>query len=124
MKTVDKNVSFMLKQTFIFDCLIGVIAGVSLEFFVRGSGVFIVTGVVTAYANFIINSIIGHLAFNKLSGLSALIYVTSYFIRIILTALIGFVIFTYNKYGTLEYILGYTLHFMSLAIYSFRIKNE
>lgn len=121
---MDKQISSMLKVTLFLDLIIGAIAGVILKTLGESYIVFVLLGIGVGYLNFGMSSIIGHFTFSKLTGVYILLFVLSYFFRIFLTALIGYIIFTHNKYGALTFMLSYTLHFISIVIYSLLIRNN
>lgn len=99
------------------DIAIGLIVGFGIQLAI-GNGLYVIIGVVIALFNFILNGTISHVLISKSGSFFGIIYVLSYFFRILLAGVIGCVILAHNKYSVLIYLLGYILHFISMVIIS------
>ncbi|AEB76935.1 ATP synthase subunit I [Clostridium botulinum] len=82
-----------------------------------------ILGFVVSAISFYSNSLITTYAFEKKLDNSNLIIILSYYLRIFLITIIGIVVFTYNKFNIIAYILGYTFRFFSLVLYALILKK-
>lgn len=77
-------------------------------------------GMVVSFINFFINGILTTWLIPKLGVRYYFIHVLGFFFRIPIISLIGYIVFTYNKYNVIAYMLGYTLHLIGVFVYSYR----
>ncbi|MCD3298906.1 ATP synthase subunit I [Clostridium botulinum] len=82
-----------------------------------------ILGFMVSAISFYSNSLITTYAFEKKLDNSNLIIILSYYLRIFLITIIGIIIFTYNKFNIIAYILGYTFRFFSLILYALILKK-
>ncbi|KOA18360.1 ATP synthase I chain [Clostridium homopropionicum DSM 5847] len=112
----------MFKILNYLDIILGLALGV-LVFFINTKyllpsilGFFI--AIISFYINaFTVNYVLKK---EKNSGLVIL----SFILRIIIIGLIGLVLYTYNKFYIIAYVVGYTCRFISLFLYGFILKRS
>ncbi|CAG7839300.1 ATP synthase F0F1 [Clostridium novyi B str. ATCC 27606] len=82
-----------------------------------------ILGFVVSAIGFYWNSLITTYAFKTKLHNSNLIIILNYYLRIFLITIIGIVVFTYNKFNIIAYIVGYTFRFFSLILYALILKK-
>lgn len=114
---MDKNVLYMAKMILLVDIVLGVLlAGLSQLFF-KGYGLFILLGLFIAMINFSFNNVLSGIVLYKLKS-SAALYIVNFIIRIAIAVGIGYIVFRYNKYNLIAYLIGYTSNLLGIYIYS------
>ncbi|WP_416175780.1 ATP synthase subunit I [Clostridium sp.] len=115
---MNKDIVNMVKKVSAINLLIGISFALAVQTLFDMYGLFVIIGMVVGIFNFFINSVVGGLIFDKLKDSSAALYMISFILRIVIAAVIGYIIFTHNKYGTVAYLFGYTSHLLGIYIYS------
>lgn len=100
------------------DLILALLIAVCAQLAFRGFALTAVFGIFIAYFNFVLNGTVTSILFKRMTSLSILICIISYLFRIILVAVIGYIIFTNNKQEALIFVIGYVTHFASLVIIS------
>ena len=117
----NNELSQMFKILNYLDIILG-LALALLVFFINSKYLLpTILGFIIAVISFYINSLTVNnvLKKEKKSGLVIL----SFFLRIISIGLIGLVLYTYNKFYIIAYIMGYTCRFISLFLYGLILKK-
>lgn len=81
-----------------------------------------VSGLIIAYLNFAANSIITYYTMASKDQGNGMYTFIGFIIRVAVVAAVGVIAFTYNKYFVIAYLLGYSLHFISLILYGVNAK--
>lgn len=115
----------MLKKIMLYDLLIGIVAGISIQLIWGNYTVIFILGLYVAIINFAVSKLITsnmlHSKLNKSSGLAFFIN----FIKIFIICIIGVSILNNNINNVISYILGFTSHFLALILYArFNLSNE
>ncbi|MBV4416264.1 MAG: ATP synthase subunit I [Clostridium tyrobutyricum] len=121
---MDKDIIYMIKKVSIINIIFGIILSIIGQLIFKSYGLFIMVGVLIAVLNFFINSALGGLAFEKFKNSSASLYIIGFIIRIIIAAVVGYLIFNYDKYSTIAYLVGYTSNLLGIYIYSVIRNNQ
>lgn len=121
MKKDDELYSMLNKITSI-DCIVGIFLIFVIFQIYRKYALVSLLGFILAIINFHINSYTVNYAFSKRNLNSNAVITLSYCLRVAVVAIIGVVLFTYNKFNVLAYMLGYNMHFISLIIYGIYLK--
>ncbi|EDS78087.1 ATP synthase subunit I [Clostridium massiliodielmoense] len=119
----DHEVYNMIKQMKYLDIIVLFIL-VSICYIINKKYIAICTlGFMVSISSFYLNAYITEYVFKKNIEKSNLITILSYYIRIFLITIIGIVVFTYNRFNIIAYILGYTFRFLSLILYALVVKK-
>ncbi|KGM96258.1 ATP synthase F0F1 [Clostridium novyi A str. 4552] len=119
----DHEVYNMIKQIKYLDIIVLFIL-VSICYIINKKYIAICTlGFVVSICSFYLNAYITEYVFKKKIEKSNLITILSYYIRVFLITIIGIVVFTYNRFNIIAYILGYTFRFLSLILYALVVKK-
>lgn len=121
MKKNDELYSMLNKITSI-DCIVGIFLVFGIFQICREYILVSLLGFILAIINLYINGYAVNYAFSRKDSNSNLVITLSYCLRITLVGIIGAVLFTYNKFNVLAYMLGYNMHFISLTIYGIYLK--
>lgn len=114
---MDK-LSNRLLEVFKLDAIIVVIIGTCGQLFLGSYSIPAIIGTSVALINFAGNTIISRFLFKRANGMSIMLYVLSYLLRLSLAASIGFLLYNHTISSVLAYVVGYALHFASLIIIS------
>lgn len=111
----------LLRKVGIIDTLIMLVV-IPLSALIARKFIFMVAlGLAVAYLNFASNTILTYYIMSKTESRG--IYTFLGFLgRIAVVAGIGVLAFTLNKYFVIAYLLGYSLHFISLILYGTNAK--
>lgn len=119
---MKKELTDMLKKTGIVDGIF-VLLTLFLNAFIPHMYVFmIVLGLLMAYINFLLNGVITYFLMGNKSGSHTALVILGFLLRVLIVAGIGVMVFSFNKYYVLAYLLGYSLHFISIVIYGTNAK--
>ncbi|WP_125153350.1 ATP synthase subunit I [Clostridium rectalis] len=113
----------MLKKVLFYDALIALIVGAITYFLLYDYYLYILVGIITAILSFFLNGIITNYVFNNKKGNHKIIMTLSSLFRVIIVCAIALLMFNYNKISIFPFLLGYSLHFIGIILYSFKIKN-
>jgi ATP synthase protein I len=114
----------MIRKILIFDIVIAVaLAIIACLFFINYSMALLI-GFGVAVATFLINSLISQYAYAGDKRNPAMITVAGFALRVILVCAIGILLYKGNTFNVVAYMLGYSLHFISLTLYGITLKNE
>lgn len=121
MKKDDELYSTLDEITSI-DCVVGILFILGVFQTYREYALVSLLGFILAIINFYINGYAVNYAFSKKNLNSHAVITLSYCLRVAVVGIIGAVLFTYNKFNVLAYMLGYNMHFISLIIYGMHLK--
>jgi ATP synthase protein I len=119
---MSSDIIMLIKKVSLYDMIIGVLVTLMIYVVFADFTVPLLIGLVVAITNFIISSIVTDLLLNKSQGKYMILYLLSFIVRTTLISLIGFVLYTYNKYNVLPFIGGYMIHLIGISIYSLTKK--
>ena len=112
----------MLKKVGIVDGILGLMA-LFLNVFIGHIYVYmIILGLLMAYINFLLNGVITYFLMGNKGGSHTALVILGFLLRVLIVAGIGVIVFSFNKYYVLVYLLGYSLHFISIIIYGTNAK--
>lgn len=113
---MSNNTGEMLKKVILYDAIIILISFMISIIYFREYTPIIVIGIIIAVINFLLNTVITNYSM-KVSG-GAILIILGAFARIALAG--GFVIVIYNgdKMNIIAYLIGYSLHYISIIIYA------
>lgn len=120
---VNSDVVDMIKKVIVNNIGLGFICAIITYFVFEQAVLTLLAGVFIGVINFALNSILTEIILRNFKNGYAPIYILSFLIRISLVALIGFLVFTHNKYNVLFFMSGYIINLMSIYIYSLKAKN-
>lgn len=112
---MDKDTKEMLKKVFIYDVIVLALAlAISMLFFQKYAFI-IITGLVIAEFNFVLNALItNHTLRNK--G-NAAFHIIGAMIRVGITVSVVAIFFGNNIYNLVAFLTGYTLHYLVITFY-------
>lgn len=120
---VDIQIKNILSKIISFDIIIAIIVGIiSFIVFKVSYTYMMLIGLFMSALNFILNSIITTYTF-KTTGNRILAPLGSV-VRIIITASIAILICKNNRFNFVAFLIGYTLHYISIVFYGITIKNQ
>ena len=122
---MSKDVIHMLKKIAFLDIiilLIFTVIGINFKF--RSYLIFVFLGFGIAYVNIVIKAVSTEIALFKFKDSYRSISLLCFIFRVLLVCVIALILFRYNKSGMFAYLVGYSLHFISLILYGLDLKNE
>lgn len=121
---MNNEIKFMIRKILGFDIIIAaVLAIVACLFFINYS-IALLVGFGVAVATFLINSLVSQYAYAGDKRNPAMITIVGFALRVILVCAIGILLYKGNTFNVVAYMLGYSLHFISLTLYGITLKNE
>ncbi|MGH4051865.1 MAG: ATP synthase subunit I [Clostridium sp.] len=120
---MDSDFRKMFKEIALYDFFISLIFATVIYFTIKSYALFFILGVIIALVNLFVNGIITEYSLNGKNVKSTGIIVLGSIIRVIFVGLIGFMIGRHNIYNIIAYIFGYSLQFISLAVYGIKNRN-
>ena len=120
---MQKEVKDLISVVMKYDMSIAFITAlvIAILYNIAYSFVFIL-GLIIGLLNFIVNSIVLDYILTK-KGKSPILNLVSLFLRSSIICLIGIILFTYNKYYLIVYIIGLISHFIGILLYAIKIKK-
>lgn len=118
----DDELYDMLNKITSIDCIVGIFFILTIFGMHRECGLVSLLGFILAIINFHINAYAVNYALSKKNLNSNAVVTLSYCLRVAVVGIIGAVLFTYNKFNVLAYMLGYNIHFIALIIYGVHFK--
>lgn len=112
----------MIKKVSLYDVIIGLLICIPVYIIFTDFTGALLIGILVSIINFAVSSIITDLLMNSKQGNYMPIYLLSFIIRITIVSLIGFVLFTQNRYNVFAYAGGYTVNLLGVSIYSMTKK--
>lgn len=120
----EKNeLSQMFKIFNYLDIVLGLALAVLVGIINRKYLIISVAGYFVAALSFYINSYIVKCAFSSKRFNTKGIVILSYILRVVLISVLGLILFTYNKFYMLAYIIGFSFRFLTLLVYGLIIKK-
>lgn len=114
----------LLKTVGFYDFIIGSVFSLVLYIFFKEQGGIFLWGIGISYINLLINSYALRSLTIASNVFKAITLLFSYFIRIFLVCGIGILLFMINPSNIFIFIGGYTAQFLSICLYSMKIKEE
>lgn len=121
MKILPYELRAMLKKVSFYDAIILIISGIITYKLFHNYYVYILIGIVVALISFVLNSILTSYSVNNDN--MTFVMPMGTFLRIILVCIIALVIIKYNTNNIFPFIIGYSLHFLGIILYSLNIKK-
>jgi ATP synthase protein I len=119
---VKKETKLMLRNIIMIDIIIGLVSSIVILIFWSSYTQFLILGLAIAIINFSISSIITDLLLNNIGPKNLSLYIISFLLRISIVSIIGYIVFTYNKFNVLAYMVGYTMHLIGVYVHSIKQK--
>ncbi|MFT8314552.1 MAG: ATP synthase subunit I [Clostridium sp.] len=119
---MNVEVKEILKKVISFDIIIVALSSVICYIFFKLYTYMLVIGLLLAALNFILNSIISNYSLKK-DG-NKIIGVIGSIIRIIITGSIAVLLCKDNKFNFVAFLIGYTLHYISIVLYGITINKS
>ncbi|MHC6181268.1 hypothetical protein ACYUJ6_15705 [Clostridium sp. JNZ X4-2] len=121
---MSKDLTYMLKKIAFFDIIILFIStGIGINFRFRNYLIFAILGFGIAFLNVVINVVSTEIALLKFKSSYKSISIICFMFRIAAVCIIALILFKYNKNSIFAYMLGYSLHFISLILYGLDLKD-
>ncbi|MCY6369822.1 ATP synthase subunit I [Clostridium ganghwense] len=120
----DGELHIMLRKITFIDYILGILFIFTMFRIYREYVLVSLLGFILAIINFYINSYAVNYAFTKNNLNNNAVITLSYALRVLIVGIIGAVLFTYNKFNVLAYMLGYNIHLISLIIYGLYSQNN
>lgn len=114
----------MFRKVIIFDVILSVILYWTTNMFFKDYTLVLLLGFAVAFLSFVCNGIITQYSLIHKSGNYKLIAIIGFIIRIAIICGIALMLFKHNKFDVIVYIIGYSLHFISLILYGIDVKNK
>ena len=121
---MNSEIKSMIRKILIIDIVIAVVLAIIAFLFFINYSIALLIGFGVAVATFLINSLISQYAYAGDKKNPALITVAGFALRVILVCAIGILLYKGNTFNVVAYMLGYSLHFISLTLYGITLKNE
>lgn len=118
---MDKLNYNTLAKVFKLNIVIGVSATIFASLIMNKYTNIIFVGLILAFVNFTLNSMITHWLLKDGGSGLVLLYIISFIVRVLLPGVIAFILFTNNMYDAFLFLGGFCLHFVSLIIISAKI---
>lgn len=120
---VKNDLRDMFKKVIIFDAILAVVLISLVQFIFPKYSLVVLGGLVLALINFIINGIITeYMLLNKKSRY-VLGNLLGFVVRVVLVCGIAIIIYRRDQINVIAYMLGYSLHFISLTLYGIKINK-
>ena len=121
---MEDEVKDLIKTTIKYDfiLLISIAIIIAMLFNMVYSLIYIL-GLVVSMINFIVNSIVLNYELNKKQFKSPILNIVSLLIRTSIICMIAIVLFTYNKYYLIVYIIGVIMHFIAIILYATKLRR-
>lgn len=113
----------MYKKINFFNFFIALFGFTVIYLFDKKYAVFFLLGLLLADINLLLNLISIDFIFNKFKNQYGLITFFGLAFRVIIVCVIGLMIFNYNNFGIIAFILGYSAQLISLVLYGINIKE-
>jgi ATP synthase protein I len=118
---LEQDLKNILKSVAKIDIFIAIIALILSFIFYRPYTYVVAIGLAMAIINFVLNAVTTSYLLS-IGGKKASIIISSA-IRVIITVVIILLLYNNNKYNIVAFIVGYTLHYVSVVIHGVRIKK-
>jgi hypothetical protein len=113
-----------LKNVLFYDAIIGFILLIVSAFFFKNYGLYILLGLLFAAINFTINALTLQLSLIKKIIKGNFIITLSYFIKILIIAIIGAELYKQNTYYLYAYLVGLLSHFIAMLLLGISLKAD
>lgn len=119
---MTKDTVTILKKVMLYDGIILLLSFVISMIFFREYAVIIIVGIVIAFVNFLLNSIITEYAMKATKG--AILVLLGAVSRVAIAGAFAYILYNGNKANVVAYIIGYSLHYTSMVISATSQKNN
>ena len=114
---MNYDVKQMLKQIFILDTIIGLVAAVIIHISFRDYAAVFLLGLLMSFLSLTVASIaLNNSMLNKVNKLGVIASLIN-FAKVFIICIIGILIFNNNINNVISYMLGFTSHFIALICY-------
>lgn len=121
---VQNDLQNMFKKVLIFDLVIALVFAIISQWIFKSYLLMVLIGLAVAFVNLVVNGkITEYTLINKTLKYTFVAFV-SFIFRITIVCGIALILFNYNKFNVIAYMLGYSLQFVSLTLYGIYIKDK
>lgn len=118
---MKEDLQLTLKKVVFFNVIVGFILTIVVYILSKNNAWIVLLGLAVATLNFVLNGLVTSLVISKQG---AKVYnILSLAVRIVIIAVIGYVLYTYNTLNVIFYVLGYSAQFISLILYGLTVKS-
>lgn len=121
---MENDLQHMFKKVLIFDIIIAVVLVILTQWAFKNYSLMVLLGLGIAFINFIVNGMITEYTLLNKAVKYKIVSFISFLFRVIIVCGIALAIVKYNKFNVIAYMLGYSLHFISLTLYGICIKDK
>ncbi len=121
---MQNDLQRMFRKVLLFDCIIAVIFMGITQWVFKGYSLIILLGLFIGFVNFIINGTITEYTLLKKTKKYRFVALIGFISRVAIVCGIALILFKYNKFNVIAYMLGYSSQFVSLILYGIYIKDE
>lgn len=113
----------MIKSILLVNFCIGITA-IAISFFIfRKFTLILAIGILIANISLVVNGVVTQIFIGNEKNRNTFIYILSVVLRIFLIAIVGYIVFTYNKYNLVAYLFGYSLNMVGIGAYSTKYNS-
>lgn len=118
---MKEDLQLTIKRVVFFNVIVGFILTMVVYVLSKRYIPILLLGLAVATFNFVINGLVTSCVVSKQGG--KIYSFLSSIVRVVLVAVIGYVLYTYNTLNVIFYILGYSAQFISLVLYGLTVKS-
>jgi ATP synthase I chain. len=120
---VNNDLVVLLKKVLSVNLVIAIIAIAITYFVAKNFTIFIAAGILVSFFSLVINAVFTQLFIGNTKNGNIGLYILSVIIRVFAIAVIGLIVYSYNKYNLIPYIIGYSLSLTGIGAYSAGYNN-
>ena len=118
---MKEDLQLTIKKVVFFNVIVGFILTMVVYVLSMKYIWILLLGLVVATLNFVINGLITSYVVSKQG---AKVYsILNSIVRVVLVAVIGYILYTHNTLNVIFYVLGYSVQFISLILYGLTVKS-
>lgn len=121
---MSKDLKDLFKKVTCFNLVIIVLLVIVTHMVFQSYFFVTLIGLVTAFISFLINGIMTEYTLLKKTYQYKAIAFLGFIFRVLIICIIALVLFKYNKFNVIAFMLGYSLHFISLVLYGLGIEGN
>lgn len=121
---MQNDLQHMFKRVFIFDIVLSIILVILTRWVFKSYLLMVLLGLGVAFINFVVNGIVTEYTLLNKTMRYKVVSLISFLFRIMIVCGIALILVKYNKFNVIAYMLGYSLHFISLTLYGICIKDK
>ena len=117
---VENDLRILLKKVAIIDLIIGCMLTPIIYIYLKGAALIFVLGLLISLVNFVQNGVFSAISLYKKNQLYCLI---GYVLRMAFFCIAAILIFKQKEFNLIPFLLGYSVHYISIVLYGLSIKN-